>query len=262
MTTKLVPATGRWVDFGSTGHTLAWYQSIKAQGVTGGCLDVMTGGWEQDYAFALEAGLQVQFFQGYLTLDWTGGAAEGTARAQQALDAIHAVNAPVGSLCWLDSEAWPDTVTATEAAAWIHAWAAAVTAGHLSPGGYEGANCPLSGEDWWNITTLARYWKSASAVPVIPTRGYQMTQTAVNQDLDGVTVDYDTVQHDLLGSAPWGVVQVPSTTVVSVPPTVATAADVQALSALVRGGFGSLEEDVAAVKAALPKTWSGIVTLG
>ena len=261
MNTQLVPATGRWADFGSTGHPLPWYQGVKTQGITGVVLDGMTGGWEADYAAALEAGLQVQIFQGYDALDWTGGAAEGTARAQQILDAIHAVDAPVGSLAWVDAEAFPSEVTAADAQAWIQAWGAAIAAGHLSPGGYEGAGCPLSGDDWWNITTLARYWKSASAVPVVPHRGYQMTQTAVNQDLSGVTVDYDTVQHDLLGSAPLAIVMVPSTTVVSVPTSaVVTQADLAALASAIAGDFQALGKQVAALQASIPSR--GTITLG
>jgi hypothetical protein len=263
MQMQLVPATGKWLDKGSAGQDLAWYQGRKAAGVSGVILDLETGGWEADLQNALAAGLQVQVFQGYYAPLWTEGPSAATARAQQAIDAMHTAGLPVSSIGWLDVEDWPTDATAAEAMAWITAWGSAIAAGHMQAGGYQGSGTPLTGDDWWNITTLHRYWRSASMVPTIPNRGYQIVQTAVNQDADGVAVDLDTVQHDLLGSAPVAIVAVPGTVTVSVPTTpsvpAVTAADLAALDQQVTLLRQDLAAGIQTITAALPT--KGTLTL-
>ena len=271
LTTRLVPAVGRWLDFGSALHPPEWYQSVKLNGYHGVILDCMTPGVEHDYGAALEAGLAVMWFQGYWEPAWTGGESGARRRAEQAVTLLQTWRVPVGTCLWLDSEAWPSGVSATDASAWITAWATAVTAGHLSPGLYVGANQPLNGEELWALPAIHRYWRSAGDVPTPSVRGYQLVQTAVNQVFNGFSVDTDEPQRDHLGGTPWGIVADPGPAppatgpvLVGSDPTLATAVQslathLQILTTTVDGSFQRLQAEVADLRRALPTR--GTITL-
>ena len=74
-------------------------------------------------------------------------------------------------------------------------------AGYL-PGVYVGANQPLSGDDLYWRLRVTNYWKSASTVPDIPYRGYQMVQALAPSPVDGVAVDRDVILADNFGGVP------------------------------------------------------------
>lgn len=246
-TTRLVPAGPHWVDFGSAGHPATWYTAVRAAGVDGVVLDLMTPGAAEDYHTALAAGLQVQVFQGYWGPAWTGGPSAARQRGAAAVDIARHWGLPAGAIIWLDSEAWPAEVDAAAAAAWIDTWAVTVTTGHYQPGLYVGAQQPLDGEQLWALAAMHRYWRSASDVPTPAHRGYQFLQTAVNIALDTVMVDQDTATHDDLGSAPLAVVADPP----AVAPAPGGSPDLLPVLEVIRAYLTSMDARLAGVEATL-----------
>lgn len=194
---------GPWVDFKSSGHPLSFYQAVKTAGRVGIILDLQTLGWQTDYPLARQAELGLMLFQGY----WSPAFAV-PAMAQQrgayAVQQAKAVAYPAGAVIWLDWEAVPSEVTEAQGIAWINAWSLAVKNGGYAPGLYVGANQPLSALALYQqLIYISHYWRSCSASTVmVATRGYQMTQTACGQTLDGVPVDFDTAGTDALGGQP------------------------------------------------------------
>lgn len=189
---------GKWLDLSTTGHPVTWYQTVKTEYV-GVILDCMSQGWTADYWNALTAGLQVMLFQGYEPGMWADSAQAGI-RAQLAAQQAKIVNYQ-GTLL-LDCEDMP--VNAQAALDWINQWNDILHgAGYTSLGVYEGAGCPLNGAEWYDgLALTTHYWKSASTVPFVAVRGYQIVQTAVDQMFAGVIVDDDTVQADALHDLP------------------------------------------------------------
>jgi len=49
---------------------------------------------------------------------------------------------------------------------------------------------------------VRRYWQSASIVPVVSKRGYQMIQLYPETNVAGITVDLDVTQSDHRGDLP------------------------------------------------------------
>lgn len=67
-------------------------------------------------------------------------------------------------------------------------------AGYI-PGLYVGSDSLLSGQQLYDLP-FEHYWQSCSEVPAIPSRGYQIVQTLVQQPVNGVGIDQDTTQTD------------------------------------------------------------------
>ncbi|MDA8118464.1 MAG: DUF1906 domain-containing protein [Gammaproteobacteria bacterium] len=195
--------SGAWIDLQSAGHPLTFYQAVKAAGKVGVILDLQTLGWQTDYPLARQAGLGTMLFQGF----WSPGFAIPTLAQQRGIYAVQqakAVAYPAGAVSWLDWEAVPSDVTEAQGIAWISAWSLAVKNGGYAPGLYVGANQPLSALALYQqLIYISHYWRSCSASTVlVATRGYQMTQTACGQMIDGVPVDFDTAGTDALGGQP------------------------------------------------------------
>lgn len=201
MQTTLVPAKGRWADFSTTGHPIGWYQALKAAGYQGVILDLMTQGWPTDYHFALEAGLDVMFLQGYYAPYWSVPTA-AKQRAQYAITQLRSVSSPTGVTLFLDCEDM-GAVSASAAIDWFNGWDKELaTTGYRSLGKYEGAGCPLTGAQWYqDLPRTAHYWRSASTVPTVAVRGYQLVQTRLQALVDGVAIDENTASPDIKGNS-------------------------------------------------------------
>jgi len=206
---------GFWVDFRNPGRPAEWYRAL-AHGqpqwgpVVGVIVDCMTPGWDTDYQVALDNGLEVMLFQGYDPAAWSGG--ESAARARAALAVQEAQKVGFGGTLWLDSEAWPNTVTLAEWANWINTWSQAIRDAGLTDGVYVGAGQPYIVSPlilYQNLST-EHYWRSASAVPNVATRGYQVVQVRLDIMLAGWPVDLDVVHPDYLGGLPMASVARPA----------------------------------------------------
>lgn len=243
MTTLAQARPGRWLDLSSTGHSLAWYQAVRQAGYVGVVIDLETPNWQPDYRNALQVGLGVQLNQGYWAPAWLD-IAQATQRGAYAAAQAKAVGYPTACPIFLDCEDM-GALDATEAMAWINAWNDAVAQGGYNQlGVYVGANCPLTAQEWYSgLLKTTHYWKSASTVPLVAVRGFQMIQTLTGQTFAGVPVDYDTVGVDALHGEPLAAVS----SVILPAPTVTTHTDWKPYVDALQSRVTTLEQQHAAI---------------
>ncbi|MGH7115770.1 MAG: glycoside hydrolase domain-containing protein [Stellaceae bacterium] len=110
--------------------------------------------------------------------------------------------AGLGLSLWLDLEGVASWASAADTIAYCNAWAGAVEAAGFLPGLYVGANQPLSGDELYWRLRIRSYWKSASIVPGIPYRGYQMVQALAPSPVGGVDIDRNVIMADNFGGLP------------------------------------------------------------
>jgi hypothetical protein len=146
------------------------------------------------------AGLALMLVQHVRFAGWHPSAQLGNADGTHAVQNALAASAPKGATIWCDLEGIAGTADDTMAHA--NAWAAAVRAGAFDPGVYVGSGVPLTAEQLFQKLTVRRYWQSASIVPVVSKRGYQMIQLYPETTVAGVVVDLDVTQSDHLGDLP------------------------------------------------------------
>jgi hypothetical protein len=101
-----------------------------------------------------------------------------------------------GSALWCDVE-WAQVPAggATAVMAYINAWALAVTNAGFVCGCYVGPNAGLTGDQWYSLPKVKAYWKSASVVPWVSTRGFQAIQ-GLPIKVGGVEIDQDILCFD------------------------------------------------------------------
>lgn len=114
---------------------------------------------------------------------------------------------PTGVTLWCDIEWVPSAIPTNDDAliAYVEAWADAVIDGGYSAGLYVGPNTPLSGSQLYSISGIKHYWKSASRVPWVSTRGFQIMQSLYltdNVSSNGITIDADVIAYDAKGELP------------------------------------------------------------
>jgi hypothetical protein len=125
---------------------------------------------------------------------WAPTAGMGQGDGMNAAGNAAALGCPPGVNVWCDLE----EVTGSEPAdviGYCSAWFEAVAAGGFVPGLYVGSNCVLDGRQLYDLP-FQHYWKSISAVPEMPARGYQMTQTVVPGPVNGIGIDQNVTQTD------------------------------------------------------------------
>jgi Domain of unknown function (DUF1906) len=112
------------------------------------------------------------------------------------------VGFPPGVNLWLDLEGIHHAAPAAEVIQYCNAWFDKVAAAGFLPGIYVGGNAILSGDElYWRLRTK-HYWRSESAVPDIPHRGYQLIQRIVRGDAPfGVDIDRNVTKNDAFGGA-------------------------------------------------------------
>ena len=82
-----------------------------------------------------------------------------------------------------------------------NAWYEAVLDAGFDPGIYIGPNSGLGGASLYHDLRFASYWRSASKVPEVERRGWQLTQSRSTK-AHGVFVDFDVCSVDHLGGRP------------------------------------------------------------
>jgi hypothetical protein len=123
------------------------------------------------------------------------GAQDGQAAATNAQE----VGLPAGLCIWLDLEGVAVGVAPTDIADYCNSWYAFVQEAGYVPGIYVGSQCGLSANQLSYDLKVAHYWKSASNVPTVPGRGYQMVQSLAPDPVDGISIDVDVTQADEQG---------------------------------------------------------------
>lgn len=163
-----------------------------------------TGGWDvtrHEVEHILAAGMVLMLVQRCRVANWTPSALRGKGDGERAADYALALGYPAGATIWCDLEGVSLGVPPDETIGHVNAWSTAVSAVGYSPGLYVGWQCGLTSAQLYHRLGLARYWRSASAVPEVQMRGYCMRQS-VEQIVAGLRVDMDTIQADHLGGLP------------------------------------------------------------
>jgi len=132
---------------------------------------------------------------------WIANGSKGTTYGANAAANAQSIGLPKGVTLWLDLEQVSSSCSSTDIIAYCNNWYDQVNAYGYEPGIYVGANCGLTGTQLYNNLKFQHYWKSMSTVPSIPTRGYQMTQSATTT-VGGISIDPDTITADSLGGTP------------------------------------------------------------
>lgn len=144
----------------------------------------------------LRAGLALMAVQHVRYPGWTPSASLGSGDGNNAARNARAVGLPAGINLWCDLEGVKDTAGAQEVIDYCNAWYDAVSAAGYVPGLYVGYKALLNGDQLYHDLEYGHYWKSASGVPAVPVRGYQLVQSSPNTTVDGVAIDEDTTQTD------------------------------------------------------------------
>jgi hypothetical protein len=146
----------------------------------------------------LAAGLGLMAVQHVRKQPWSPTAALGQSDGTNAGINAGAIGFPPGVNVWCDLEGIDLGADTGDVIGYCSAWFTAVAAAGFVPGIYIGDDVILDGQQLFDLP-FQHYWKSASRVPEIPTRGYQMTQTLFSGTIAGISIDQDTTQTDGLG---------------------------------------------------------------
>lgn len=150
----------------------------------------------------LNAGLALMAVQHCARPGWLPSAVLGDGYGQAAVMNAAAVGLPRGLTLWLDLEGVAPYATSSEAIAYCNAWAAQVASAGFVPGLYVGAQQPLSSDELYWRLRIKHYWRSASKVPEVSLRGYQLVQAVAPSPIDGITLDCDVTVADSFGGVP------------------------------------------------------------
>lgn len=150
----------------------------------------------------LGAGLALMGVQHCARPGWLPTAELGDSYGQAATTNAAAVGLPTGLTLWLDLEGVATYATAADAIAYCNAWAARVDAAGFISGLYVGAQQPLSADDLYWRLRVKHYWRSASRVPEVSLRGYQLIQAIAPSPVAGLALDRDVTMADGFGGVP------------------------------------------------------------
>lgn len=141
--------------------------------------------------------MPVQFAKRALEPTTSLGQRVGANAAQNAVN----LGFPPACSVWCDLEAISSNSTTDDVIAYCNAWYAEVASAGYEPGIYIGPNSRLSTIDLYRQLAFKSYWKSASRVGNVDTRGYQLVQS-LSRTLHGVHVDFDIAGVDSLDGRP------------------------------------------------------------
>jgi hypothetical protein len=150
----------------------------------------------QELRELLSAGLDVGFVQFYSNA--APSEKRGRHVGENAAWNARQLEVPEGVTLWMDLEWATVAPPAADSLAYANAWAKAVAAVGYEPGVYVGSNCGLNGDQLWSFPQIRHYWKSASMVPWVPNRGFQMIQTLPTK-VHGLMIDQDVSCLDNMG---------------------------------------------------------------
>lgn len=152
----------------------------------------------QEATDILNAGLALMAVQHVRAPGWSPNQALGQQDGQEAAVMVQGIGFPLGVSVWCDLEEVNAAAQAQDVMAYCRTWHQAVRAAGYSPGLYVGAGALLSGQQLFDLP-FQHYWRSASRVPDIPNRGYQLVQLSPTIQLNGILVDVDVAVPDVQG---------------------------------------------------------------
>jgi hypothetical protein len=152
----------------------------------------------------LDAGLALMVVQHVRSPGWVPSATLGLQTGNHAANNAIFVGLPAGMNVWLDLEGVNSSSPATDVIDYCNSWFNQVQFVGYVPGIYVGASAQLTSDQLYYSLKFQHYWQSGSIVPDVTVRGYQMVQTALDQTLNGISIDINQTQNDRLGgSALW-----------------------------------------------------------
>lgn len=157
----------------------------------------------------LQAGLGLMAVQHVPYSGWSPTANLGTIYGTNAAKNSKAVGLPPGVNIWCDLEGVSNIVDADTVIAYCNNWYDAVVKAGYVPGLYVGSGAILDGAQLYYNLKFQHYWQSASEVPEVAVRGYQLVQSAPNARVNGIAVDKDMAQIDNCGGQIQCLVDVP-----------------------------------------------------
>ncbi|PXX51587.1 protein of unknown function [Pseudomonas sp. LAMO17WK12:I10] len=146
----------------------------------------------------LTSGLALMVVQHVEEPGWLPSQSAGQTNGNNAVINADTIGLPSGLNVWCDLEGVAACATAQDVINYCTAWYNTVSAAGYVPGLYVGANAVLSGQQLYDLP-FEHYWQSCSEVPTVAVRGYQMVQTFVQDPVNGIGIDDDMTQTDLLG---------------------------------------------------------------
>jgi len=146
----------------------------------------------------LAAGLGLMAVQHVMPEGWAPTAALGQTYGANAANNAAAVGFPPGVNVWCDLEGVNPGSQPQDVIDYCNAWYGAVAAAGFVPGLYVAYDAILSGQQIYDLA-FEHYWQSAGAVPMLPQRGYQMSQLLYDPLINGINIDQDTTQTDAKG---------------------------------------------------------------
>jgi hypothetical protein len=170
------------------------YVSLGAGESSSDPVDLMT----EEAENILGSGLALMPVQHVRNSGWLPTDNLGQQDGTNAANNTNSVGFPPGVNLWCDLEGVASSATAQDVINYCNCWYNAVAAAGYVPGLYVGANPGLSGQQLYDLP-FQHYWQSASQVPAIPVRGYQMVQTLVQGAVNGIGIDQDNTQTDAEG---------------------------------------------------------------
>ena len=148
----------------------------------------------------LRAGLALMPVQHVARAGWLPSAALGTTNGKNAAKNAGTVGFPAGVNLWLDLEGVSESASPQQVIDYCNAWFAEVDKAGFVSGLYVGPQAGLNGHDLFFRLRTKHYWKSASHVPNVDNRGYQMVQS-LPHNVAGIDIDSDVTMNDDFGDA-------------------------------------------------------------
>jgi hypothetical protein len=155
----------------------------------------------------LGAGLSLMPVQHVAPGRWMPSAKLGAENAAAAVKHAQSVGFPGGVNIWLDLESVRPGTRPEEVVAYCNEWFDLVTDAGFVPGLYVGVDPGLTAHDlFWRLRTK-HYWASASRIPEVDIRGYQMRQSQeapihVIKGAPAMSICRDVCLGDALGTTP------------------------------------------------------------
>lgn len=155
----------------------------------------------------LQSGLALMPVYPYPGPGWQPDEASGIVCGKRAVAGAETLGFPKNVNLWMDLEGIASDWSPQNTIAHCNNWFDVVEAAGYVPGIYVGEPINLSGEQLFSSLKFHHYWRSLSgATPPIPTRGYQMLQSAADP-VAGIDIDSNVAQRDQLGgNAQWLVI--------------------------------------------------------
>lgn len=149
----------------------------------------------------LGAGMALMVVQHVAYPGWSPSGSLGDTNGSNAATNASAIGLPKNMNIWCDLEGVAVGTSAQDVIDYCKAWYDAVVKAEYVPGLYVGANAVLNGQQLYDLP-FEHYWRSCSDVPEVAVRGYQMLQAFVAEPVNGIGIDEDSTQADLLGGLP------------------------------------------------------------